>query len=68
MHVLPATLGDSAFLFADDVKMTFPKFKQTAFSPLFLLPVPGAKYSIPLVNCVRDLRVPVNTTFTSSVH
>ncbi len=38
---LPAALGDSAFLFADDVKMVFRDPNQATFSTHFLPPGPG---------------------------
>ncbi len=100
INELPATLGDSAFLFADDVKMVFPRSQSsrllTSLSSAWAwvgkwdLPVNSNKcacltvgnlpplspsfstadtdHRIPQVTDVRDLGVPLNTTFTTSAH
>ncbi len=97
---LPATLGDSALLFADDVKILFPRsqssrllsslFSAWAWAAKWNLPINPNKcacltvgnlsplspsfssadtdHRIPQVTDVRDLGVPLGTTFTALAH
>ncbi len=97
---LPAALGDSVFLFAEDVKMVFPRSQSThllfslssawAWAGKWDLPINPNKcachtvgnlpplcpsfsaadtdHRIPQVTDIRDLGVPLGTTFTASVH
>ncbi len=97
---LPVALGDSAFLFADDVKMVYPRSQSSrllsslssawAWAEKWDLPINPKKcacltvgklpplspsfsaadtdHRIPQVTDVRDLGVPLDTTFTASAH
>ncbi len=97
---LPAALGNSAFLFADDVKMVFPgsqsrrllsslssawtwagkrglsinPYKCACLTVGNLPPISPSfsaedtDHRIPQVTDVRDLGVPLDTTFTASTH
>ncbi len=100
INYLPAALSDSAFLFADDVKMVYLRSQSSrllsslssawAWAEKWDLPINPNKYScltvgnlpplspsfsaadtdhrIPQFIDVRDLGVPLDTTFTASSH
>ncbi len=100
MNDLPAAIGDSALIFADDVKMVYPRSQSSrllsslssawAWADKWDLPINPNKcagltvgnlpplsssfseadtdHRTPQVTDVRDLGVPLDTTFTASAH